>query len=363
MYRPDGGFEAADVEVAGTRSAVVVVAARALPKNSHLTPETTMTPLDSKEELVRLLGDLYSMELQALAQMRSAPDLADDQRISADFRMHCAETEIHADLVRGRLEAHGGSPSTIKDAVMRLGGKGMLLFAKLQTETPGRLVTHAYSYEAMEWAAYAALARLAELAGDPATVDTADHIQSEERAMMERLERAFDTVEHLAHAEVRPDAMADHLGKHLAEAHAFEVQSEELLRKAVELAGSEETRQVYIDHLEETRAQKADVEARLHELNTDVSWIQDAALRLGAFNWSAFFRMQKDTPAKLAVFTYAVEHLEIGAYELLARTARRAGDSETASLCRRILDQERSTARRIASSISAAVEATLAEAR
>ena len=47
---------------------------------------------------------------------------------------------------------------------MRLGGKGFLLFARLQPDTPGKLLAHALSYEALELAAYELLARVAERA-------------------------------------------------------------------------------------------------------------------------------------------------------------------------------------------------------
>ena len=42
--------------------------------------------------------------------------------------------------------------------------------------------------------------------------------------------------------------------------------------------------------------------------------------------YATIFGAQPDTPAKLAGFAYAFEHLEIGAYELLRRVAQRAGD-------------------------------------
>src|SRR5436309_3497524 len=80
------------------------------------------------------------------------------------------ETKEHERLVRGLLEARGAMPNRIKDAVMRAGGAGFLLFARLQPDTPGKLVAHAYSYEALEFAAYDLLARVAELAADDAEV-------------------------------------------------------------------------------------------------------------------------------------------------------------------------------------------------
>jgi hypothetical protein len=48
---------------------------------------------------------------------------------------------------------------------------------------------------------------------------------------------------------------------------------------------------------------------------------KDGALRLGALDRGVFFAAQPDTPAKLAGFAYAVENLEIVAYELLLRVA------------------------------------------
>src|SRR5260370_427339 len=93
-----------------------------------------------QEQLVHFLSDMYSVEQQALAQMVSAPDLAGDVSIAGDFRQHRVETDQQAALLAERLESHGEAPSAIKGAIMKLGGKGFLLFAALMPETPGRLV-------------------------------------------------------------------------------------------------------------------------------------------------------------------------------------------------------------------------------
>ena len=68
------------------------------------------------------------------------------------FREHLSETERHERLTRELLEARGESPSRLKDAVMSAGGKGFLLFAKLQPDTPGKLTAHALSHEGLELA-------------------------------------------------------------------------------------------------------------------------------------------------------------------------------------------------------------------
>src|SRR3954447_2459791 len=157
----------------------------------------------TNDELVHFLSDMYSVELQALMQMESAPAIAGFPKLAEDFAVHYTETEQQAEMVRKRLEIHGGKPSVIKDAIMKLGGKGFLLFARTMPETPGRLAAHSYSYEAMEWAGYEMLIRFGEHADDSRTVEIARLIRDEERAMIERLERDFDGFEAAAHRDLK----------------------------------------------------------------------------------------------------------------------------------------------------------------
>src|SRR4051794_25446415 len=83
----------------------------------------SLRPID--DQLIKYLTDAHSIEEQAIAQMRAAPDLAGDPGLADAFRAHLTESERHERLVRERLDAHGASPSKLKDAVMAVGGKGV----------------------------------------------------------------------------------------------------------------------------------------------------------------------------------------------------------------------------------------------
>ena len=182
-----------------------------------------------EEQLTKYLADAHSIEEQALQQLRGAPDLAGDDGLAALFREHLAETERHERVVRARLEARGAEPSRLKDVVMRLGGAGFLLFARLQPDTPGKLAAHAYSYEHLELAAYELLARVAERAGDDETVEAAYGIRDEERRMGERLAASFDRAVEASLRDLDPDDLGTQLAKYLADAHAIETQAIQLL--------------------------------------------------------------------------------------------------------------------------------------
>src|SRR5436853_1760217 len=145
-----------------------------------------------EEQLVKYLTDVHSIEEQALAQLRRAPDMAGDPDFAEIFRVHETETEEQKRLIEERLEAHGASPSKVKDVTGAATGVGFALFAKANPDTPGKLAAHAHSYEAMEQAAYEQLYRIAERAGDQETVDAAKTIIEQEKPMTERLRRGFD---------------------------------------------------------------------------------------------------------------------------------------------------------------------------
>src|SRR3954454_16475527 len=142
----------------------------------HLEEETMARELD--EQLTKYLTDAHSIEVQALAQLRTAPKLAGDPQVSDMFEQHLAETEGHERMTRELLDGRDASPSKVKDVVMGAGGKGFLLFARLNPDTPGKLFAHAMSYEGLELASYELLARVAERAGEQDVADVASRMPS-----------------------------------------------------------------------------------------------------------------------------------------------------------------------------------------
>ena len=314
---------------------------------------------DIHEQLTKYLADAHSIEEQALAQLRTAPELAGDAELERVYREHLSETEGHERATRDLLEARGEKPSAVKDAVMKVGGKGFLLFARLQPDTPGKLHAHSLSYEGLELASYELLRRVAERAGEDEVALQAREIADEEQRMIDRLEAGFDRAVEASLREHPRDELDELLRRYLADAHAIEEQATALLERSPKIVDSGPLAETFEEHLVETREHAELVEARLRQLGGDPSGLKDAAMRLGALNWGAFFQGHPDTAGKLAAFAYAFEHLEVGGYEQLRRVAELAGDGETAELARRILEQERSAAERIAAAWDAAVDASL----
>ncbi len=322
-----------------------------------------MTPETLEDQLTKYLTDVHSIEQQALPQMKAAPELAGHSALSEAFTRHLGETEEHERLIRERLEARDASPAAIKDLVGTLTGKGFVAFAASQPDTPGKLVVHAYSYEHMEQAAYELVSLLAQRLADAETVEVAGRIERQEEAMAQRLEAMFEQAVEASLQALGPHDLEEQFDKYLADAHAIEEQAVQLLSKGPRLAGDDELAAAYAEHLVQTREHRRLIEQRLEARGAAPSKLKDAVLRMGALNWGAFFAAQPDTPAKLCAFAYAFEHLEIGAYELLARTAERARDADTAQLARQILADERGAAERLRSLLPAALDASLRDQR
>jgi ferritin-like metal-binding protein YciE len=306
------------------------------------------------------LADAHAIELQALEQMRLAPRVARDPQLAAAFREHHAETLEHEQAVRDELERREHGPSIVKDLAGRVGGWGMILFARVNPDSPGKLAMHAYSYEHMELATYALLRRFAQREGDDRVVALAERIGASERGMADRISRLWDAAVDASLAAKGADDLGPEVIKYLRDAHALEAQAMQLLQAGRALAELGALADVFHAHLEQTREHQALIDERLARLGSRPSRFQAGAMRVSAMNLGGFFKLQPDTPVKLAGFAYAFEALEIGAYELLLRTAQRAGDDATAAIAQRILPDEREAADRVAATWDRAVDATLA---
>jgi ferritin-like metal-binding protein YciE len=314
---------------------------------------------DIHDQLTKYLADAHSIEEQALAQLHSAPDMVDVPELAAAFREHEAETEQHEKVTRNLLEARDASPSTVKDTVMKLGGKGFVLFAKAQPDTTGKLLAHALSYEALEFASYRLLGEVAKQAGEQHVEEAAQKIAAEEDRMMQRLEGFFDETVEASLREVGRDDLQEQLRKYLADAHAIEEQAIQFLQRALSLSEGTPLATLVEQHLDETRGHAEKIEQRLDALGGDPSTLKDALMRMGALNWAEFFHAHPDTPGKLAAFAFAFEHLEIGGYEQLKRVARRAGDEATVTAVDSILAEERAAAKKIEGSFATAADLAL----
>ena len=312
-----------------------------------------------EEQLSKNLTDVHSIEEQALTQLRRAPEIAGDPLLAQIFTDHLAETERQESLVRARLMAHAATPSGVKDLAGQVGGFGMVLFARFNPDTPGKLTAHAYAYEHMELAAYELLKRIADRAGDSQTVEMAAEIAAEEQAMANRLESAFDRAVEASLRDLDPTDLGDQLVSYLADAHAIEMQAIGLLENGPKIVGNDTLAALFEEHLAETRHHEERIRERLEAHESGPSRIKDAALRLGSLNIAGFFGAQPDTQAKLPGFAFAFEHLEIAAYELLKRVAQRADDLETVAIADATLAEERAAAQKIAALWDTAADAAL----
>jgi ferritin-like metal-binding protein YciE len=318
-----------------------------------------MTANSLPEQLTKYLTDVHSIEEQALAQMHLAPRLAGAAELQRIFVEHESQTAEHERLVRAQLERRGAKPSTVKDIAGRVGGWGMILFARVNPDSPGKLAMHAYAYEHMELAAYELLRRIAERAGDEPVRAMAQEIGAQERAMADRIADHWDQAVAASLADKGSEDIGKDLVKYLRDAHALEAQAIQLLETGPKIAELDALAEAFREHLEQTHEHQRLIAERLEAHDSGPSRFQAGAMRASAFNLGAFFMAQPDTPAKLAGFAYSFEALEVGAYELLTRVARRAGDEETAAVAQRILAEEQAAAEQVAATWDAAAEAGL----
>lgn len=147
-----------------------------------------------QEQLVKYLSDVHSAEENAITQLRTGAESAEEPALATVFRQHLTETEEHERLVRERLEAHGEKPSTLKDVAQKGGAMLSGMMAKGAPDTSGKLAIQAFAFEHLEIASYRMLRQVAERAGDIETVQVASRILGEEEAAAQKLGSMLEQV-------------------------------------------------------------------------------------------------------------------------------------------------------------------------
>jgi ferritin-like metal-binding protein YciE len=143
-------------------------------------------------QLVKHIDEALAMEKNVLRMLDSMVTTTDDAEIKEALRRHKLETETQSDRLIARLEAHGATPSMVREAGGVVGAlmKGVLDVAR--SEKAGRNARDGYATEHMEIAAYQLLERVARRAGDEETAEVARQNRSEEEAMAKKLDSYWD---------------------------------------------------------------------------------------------------------------------------------------------------------------------------
>jgi ferritin-like metal-binding protein YciE len=145
----------------------------------------------------------------------------------------------------------------------------------------------------------------------------------------------------------------------LRDAHALEQMALAQLERAPAIAGEDALKLALRDHWVETRVHERLVRQRLDAHGAKPSGLRDLAAEASGAGFVLFARVQPDTPGKLAAHAYSYEHLELAAYELLARLAELAGDHETAVVAHRIRGEETAMAARVEATFERTATASL----
>ena len=143
-------------------------------------------------QLVKHIDEAIAMEENVKRMLDGMIQTTDDPQVLDLLEHHKLETEQHSQRLRRRLEAHGASPSMVREATGILGALAKMPLDMVRGEKAGRNVRDGYATEHMEIAAYQLLERVATRAGDEETAEVARQNRGEEEAMARKLDEHWD---------------------------------------------------------------------------------------------------------------------------------------------------------------------------
>jgi ferritin-like metal-binding protein YciE len=160
-----------------------------------------------------------------------------------------------------------------------------------------------------------------------------------------------------------PPSLEQQIGIYLTDAHALELQALEQVKRArkEKIAGDPEIAAAFGQHVKETERHARLVHTRLNAMSWAPVAHKDIAAKVSGIGMALFARFQPNTPGKLVAHAYSYERMEIAVYDVLAKVAERAGDSETLMTAGMIAKDEHAMADRLVACFDRAVEASLRE--
>jgi ferritin-like metal-binding protein YciE len=158
----------------------------------RLTPVKEEGMATLQDQLVKHIDEAVAMEENVKRMLDGMIQTTDDPQVIDLLEHHKLETEQHSQRLRRRLQAHGATPSVVREATGILGALAKMPLDMVRGEKAGRNARDGYATEHMEIAAYQLLERVATRAGDEETAAVARENRAEEEAMARKLDEHWD---------------------------------------------------------------------------------------------------------------------------------------------------------------------------
>ena len=156
------------------------------------------------------------------------------------------------------------------------------------------------------------------------------------------------------------DKLQQKLIDYIEDAHALEQNVSRMLDSMISTTDDPEISEMLRHHKEETERQEQRLRERLDALGAGTSTRKEAQTIATALMKGVADMARTDKPGKNARDGFVTEHMEIAAYQLLERLAKKAGDEQTAEVARQNRADEEAMARKIDSKWDRFLELTLA---
>jgi ferritin-like metal-binding protein YciE len=151
----------------------------------------------------------------------------------------------------------------------------------------------------------------------------------------------------------------DQLVKHIDEAIAMEESVKRLLDGMIQTTDDPQVIDLLEHHKLETEQHSQRLRRRLSAHGASPSMVREATGILGALAKLPLDMVRGEKAGRNARDGYATEHMEIAAYQLLERIAKKAGDEETAEVARQNRAEDEAMAKRLDEHWDAFAESSL----